>query len=71
MSPEGPITSVEGLREIYRKPGRPGVDKVIDHLDDNSRAFIEHCPFLTMATADAEGRCGVSPKGLWRADGEQ
>lgn len=63
MSPEGAITSVEELREIYRKPGQPAVDKVIDHLDHNCRVFIEHCPFLTIATADAEGRCDVSPKG--------
>ena len=63
MKPDGAITSVEGLREIYRPPGRPAVEKVIDHLDANCRIFIEHSPFLTMATADADGRCDVSPKG--------
>ena len=63
MTPERTIDSVDGLREIYRKPGRPAIDKVIDHLDENCRIFIAHSPFLTMATADAAGRCDVSPKG--------
>lgn len=57
------ITSVEGLREIYRPPSRPAVAKQIDRLDANCRAFIAHSPFVTVATADAEGRCDVSPKG--------
>ena len=63
MKPDGAITSEEGLREIYRQPGRPALDKVIHHLDENCRVFLAHSPFLTMATADAEGRCDVSPKG--------
>ena len=63
MSRDDAITSVEELREIYRQPGPPAVDKVIDHLDENCRIFLAHAPFLTMATSDAEGRCDVSPKG--------
>ena len=63
MKPDGAITSAEGLREIYRQPGRPAIEKVIDHLDANCRTFIAHSPFLTMATAGADGRCDVSPKG--------
>ena len=63
MTPERTIESVERLREIYREPGRPAIDKVIDHLDENCRIFLAHSPFLTIATSDAEGRCDVSPKG--------
>lgn len=63
MTSGAEITSVEGLRAIYREPGRPAIDKVIDHLDENCRIFLAHSPFLTIATSDAEGRCDVSPKG--------
>jgi PPOX class probable FMN-dependent enzyme len=57
------ITSAEGLREIYRDPSKPALAKQIDHLDQNCRAFIEHAPFLVLASTDDEGRCDVSPKG--------
>jgi PPOX class probable FMN-dependent enzyme len=63
VTSDGAITSAEGLRDIYRQPGRPAIDKVIDHLDENCRVFLAHSPFLTMATSDADGRCDVSPKG--------
>jgi len=57
------ITTVDGLREVYRPPSKPAVAKQIDHLDHNCRAYIAHSPFVTVATADAQGRCDVSPKG--------
>lgn len=63
MRDDTTITTVDGLREIYRPPSRPAVAKQIDHLDANCRAFIAHSPFVTVATADAAGRCDVSPRG--------
>ena len=30
-------------------------------MDANCQAFLEHCPFFILASADAEGRCDVSP----------
>ncbi|HET6949802.1 MAG TPA: pyridoxamine 5'-phosphate oxidase family protein [Acidimicrobiales bacterium] len=57
------ITGVAGLREVYRPPSRPALAKQIDHLDANCRAFVARSPFVTLATADAEGRCDVSPRG--------
>lgn len=57
------ITTVEALRTIYREPSQRARDKQIDRLDDNCAAFIAHSPFLVLATADAAGRCDVSPKG--------
>jgi PPOX class probable FMN-dependent enzyme len=58
-----PLTSVEQLREIYPSPAKPSVNKEIDRLDHNCRAFIAHAPFVVMATSDAAGACDVSPKG--------
>jgi uncharacterized protein len=63
MADQTVITSVDELRAVYRPPSRPAVAKQIDHLDGNCRAFIAHSPFVTVATADADGRCDVSPKG--------
>ena len=47
----------------YRPPSRLVLDKEIDHLDGHCRAFIGLAPFLTMATADADGFPEVSPRG--------
>jgi PPOX class probable FMN-dependent enzyme len=58
------VTSVGGLREIYSEPRRPSVEKEVDHLDVHCRDFIAHAPFLTLASATADGtRVDVSPKG--------
>jgi PPOX class probable FMN-dependent enzyme len=59
------IASVEELRELVEAPP-PGARPLLKErptLDAHSRAFIALSPFLLMATADADGRCDVSPKG--------
>jgi hypothetical protein len=59
------ITTVEELRRIVEAP-LPGARTLLKErttLDAHSRAFIAHSPLLLMATADADGRCDVSPKG--------
>jgi uncharacterized protein len=60
---DGAVTSMRGLREIYREPSRPAVAKQIDHLDHNCRAVIAHSPFVVVSTADDTGRCDTSPRG--------
>ena len=57
------VTSVEGLRELYRDPGARGQAKEVDHLDHNCVAFLAHSPFVVVATADDSGRCDTSPRG--------
>lgn len=37
--------------------------KVLDHIDDFCRVWIERSPFLVMATTDAQGNLDTSPKG--------
>ena len=51
------------LRATLGHPARMVVDKALDRLDDHCRAFIQHSPFLTIASSDGEGRLDVSPKG--------
>jgi hypothetical protein len=47
----------------YRPPSQLVLDKEIDHLDVHCRAIVGLSPFLTMATADADGWPEVSPRG--------
>lgn len=57
------VTSVEQLREIYGVPTGNAARKEIDYIDEMARAFITASSLLFVATANAEGRCDVSPRG--------
>lgn len=59
------VESLEELRSIVEAPpaGARTFLKERPALDAHSRAFIAHSPLLLMATAGADGRCDVSPKG--------
>jgi PPOX class probable FMN-dependent enzyme len=51
------------LREIVGVPGARSVQKERSILDEHCRAFIARSSFLLIATAGADGRCDISPKG--------
>lgn len=57
------VETVDGLREIYRRPSDVARRKQLDRLDGNCRSFIAHSPFVVVGTSDDEGNCDVSPKG--------
>lgn len=59
------VTSLARLREIIATPGEdaPAVRKQLARLDAHCAAFIAKSPFLLLATASADGRCDVSPRG--------
>ena len=57
------IRSFEELRAIIGEPNPMVRLKVDAALGEAARAFIARSPFLVLATADAEGRQEVSPKG--------
>lgn len=44
-------------------PSQRAANKVIPRIDRHCREFIAKSPFLTLATADREGHCDVSPRG--------
>ena len=50
-------------RELLGEPGGPALAKERSALHDLDRAWLAASPFCLVATADAEGRCDVSPKG--------
>ena len=57
------LTSTEQLRALYRAPTKVVAEKKLDHLPPWVRVAIEASRFAFVATADAEGRATVSPKG--------
>ena len=59
-------TRVETVEELVRLVGEPLPrvrDKARSALHELDRAWIAASPFCLVATADADGRCDVSPKG--------
>ncbi|MEO0379894.1 MAG: MSMEG_1061 family FMN-dependent PPOX-type flavoprotein [Pseudomonadota bacterium] len=62
---EKPVTTVQQLEGILdtAKMHPSQVNKIIDHVDDNCRAWIERTTFVSIASCDAQGRMDVSPKG--------
>ena len=62
---ENVVSTIEELRAIVQVPP-PGARTLLKEratLDAHCRAFIARSPLLLIATADAHGRCDVSPKG--------
>ena len=57
------LTTQDELDGLYGPPMEAVTSKTIDHLDVHCREFIARSPFVLLATADASGRCDVSPKG--------
>jgi PPOX class probable FMN-dependent enzyme len=57
------LGSLEEVAALYGPPVEAVVSKVIDRLDRHCRDFIGLAPFVLVATAAADGRCDVSPKG--------
>ena len=57
------VTSEKELRDLMGTPSERAIKKESPFIDQPSRDFIAHAPFLLLATSDAKGRCDVSPKG--------
>ncbi|MCG8542879.1 MAG: pyridoxamine 5'-phosphate oxidase family protein [Alphaproteobacteria bacterium] len=56
------ITTTEQLEALYGEPLPRSLVKEIDHISDHYRAFIEHSPFVIVATSGPEGM-DCSPRG--------
>ncbi|MEM1155066.1 MAG: MSMEG_1061 family FMN-dependent PPOX-type flavoprotein [Pseudomonadota bacterium] len=57
------ITNTTALEAHFDPPSDVAVACMCERLDHFHRQFIELCPFICIATADADGRPSVSPKG--------
>ena len=61
--PRDIITTEAELRRGKRLPYAAQTGKILDHIDELCRVWIERSPFLMLATYSADGRVDVSPKG--------
>lgn len=57
------ITTEAELAELYPAPAPRTLTKIRDHLDAGLVSLVESSSFVLLATADAAGRCDVSPRG--------
>ncbi|WP_285683292.1 MSMEG_1061 family FMN-dependent PPOX-type flavoprotein [Actinoplanes sp. NBRC 103695] len=57
------IGTTAELREYVKTPLRLIADKGIDHIDAETRRFLELSPFFLVATASDDGTVDVSPRG--------
>jgi hypothetical protein len=57
------ITDEAELREAIGSPTPLVASKIADRLNDLTRQFVEHSPFVCVATARPEGGLDVSPRG--------
>ncbi len=61
--PTDVVTDEAQIRAVVPGIFPSQMNKVIDHIDELCRVWIERSPFLAMSTVSAEGRVDVSPKG--------
>ncbi|MEV6978806.1 MSMEG_1061 family FMN-dependent PPOX-type flavoprotein [Kitasatospora sp. NPDC093806] len=59
----GAVRDVAGLREVYEQPGDHARRKQVDHINSLARQLIACSSLVFVASADAAGRCDVSPRG--------
>lgn len=57
------VSSEGELRELVGEPSSHAANKTRHRLHDLDRRWLARSPFCVIATADAQGRCDVSPKG--------
>jgi PPOX class probable FMN-dependent enzyme len=61
--PKNVVSSAAELKSILGPDFPSQVAKVIDHIDDHCRAWIERTPFVVIASVGANGMMDISPKG--------
>ena len=60
---EDVVTTASEILAALGEPMESQVGKVIDHIDEHCRAWIERSPFVVISSASATGAMDVSPKG--------
>lgn len=63
MQVAGQVTTIEQLESLYRAPGAGAAGKVVTSLNEGMADFVDRCPFVVLATADAAGSIDASPRG--------
>jgi uncharacterized protein len=60
---EAVLADENAIREVLGQPLELAVKKALPKLDKYCREFIERSPFLTLGTANENGKADVSPRG--------
>ena len=61
--PDQIVTTADEVLALLGEPKEWQVKKVLDHIDDHCRVWIERSPFVVISSASAAGAMDVSPKG--------
>ena len=61
--PKNVVKSAEGIKSILNPDFADQINKIIDHIDEHCRAWIERTPFVSIASCSAAGQMDISPKG--------
>ena len=61
--PKQVLTTAAEIADVLGEQFESQIHKVIDHVDEHCRAWIERSPFVVISTASASGAMDVSPKG--------
>jgi uncharacterized protein len=61
--PRDIVTSEDQIRSVIPKEFTSQTGKILNHIDDLVRVWIERSPFVSIATVDGQGRVDVAPKG--------
>ncbi len=57
------VTTADEVLATLGEPMESQVTKVIDHIDNHCRAWIERSPFVVISSVSGSGEMDVSPKG--------
>ena len=57
------VTSEDQIRDVIPEQWASQTGKIIDHVDDFIRVWIERSPFVVISTVNTAGEMDVSPKG--------
>ena len=57
------VASEDQLRSVVGQPTERGAAKVMRVIDDYTRRFIAHAPFVFVASSGPDGMLDISPKG--------
>jgi PPOX class probable FMN-dependent enzyme len=63
MIPDQVVSDEAELRDLIAWPADGATLKITDHVNDLTRQFIEHSPFVCVATSRPDGGLDVSPRG--------
>ena len=63
VSDDHEICTLDQLRDVLPAHAGASDAKVLDHLDEHCRRFVERSPFVVIASRNAAGEMDVSPKG--------